>query len=161
MKKSILSLAFVLGLVCALNAQSKGNDALGIRLSILTQEISYQHSFSDANRMELSFGYGAFGQNAEGSISRGVALNGVYQWVNDLSKLAPGFMWFYGVGGAVLLHDSHFGVGILGQIGIDYNFSFPLQLALDYRPGLYLVTGTDKVARISLNLPCIAVRYKF
>jgi len=159
MKKMFFTLALAVSLVGTLSAQVN-NNAIGLRMGY-GYEISFQHYLGDANRLELDLGGNAFGTNASGYVSWGVAINGIYQWVWDLSVLSPGFNWYAGFGGALLTHSSHFGVGVLGQIGIEYNFNIPLQLSLDYRPGIYIIPGTDRVLRESLEGICLSARYRF
>lgn len=160
MKKFILLFAFVAGIAGAANAQVVGK-AIGLRGGYDSQEVSYQHPIGTSNRLELSLGWGTFGHNFAGFSSVGTALNGVYQKVYDLSTITDGLNWYYGYGGAAIFHSGFFGVGALGQIGAEYNFSFPLQLSLDYRPGIYLLPGTDNLLRFSWNSPCFAARYRF
>ena len=70
----------------------------------------------------------------------GFKLAGLYQWVWDLDG---DFNWYAGVGGGVgsysfdnnAIDDETF-VFAAGDIGIEYNFDIPLQLALDFRPEL-------------------------
>jgi hypothetical protein len=106
-------------------------------------EISYQHPLSGATRLEVDLGFGSWKTG-------GVYLNGIHHWVMDLSELHPGFNWYYGVGAAVGINTNVFAAGVVGDIGIEYNFDFPLQLSLDWRPGLFVVPklglGWDGVA---------------
>lgn len=61
------------------------------------------------------------------------------QLVNDLSK---GFKFYYGLGATA---DFNFGVGVsIGPAaigGFEYNFRFPLQLFMDYRPAIILISN--------------------
>lgn len=147
MRKLILALVLMTGMVCAANAQVDGK-AIGVRFG-LGGELSYQHPLGSANRLEADLGISGWG----------VGLTGIYQWVWDLSALADGFNWYAGVGGTLGLATSNsgFGLGVAGQVGIEYNFNIPLQLSLDYRPALYVLPvvygGYDGI--------CLAVRYKF
>jgi len=160
MKKIILTLAFAVGMVSVLSAQIKSS-TVGLRLGYDSQEISFQSQLGDENRLELGLGSNSFGTNMAGDTSWGVAINGVYQWVWDLSDFYDGFNWYAGFGGALVSHSKYVGVGALGQVGIEYNFEFPLQLSLDYRPGFYIIPGSDRLMRFSYNTPCIGVRYCF
>lgn len=145
MKKIILTFVLSMVMVCAANAQVDGK-AIGVRFG-LGGELSYQHPLGSANRLEADLGISNWG----------VGLTGIYQWVWDLSTLADGFNWYAGVGGTLGLANKNFGLGVVGQVGIEYNFNIPLQLSLDYRPALYVLPavygGYDGV--------CLAVRYKF
>ncbi|MDO9154600.1 MAG: hypothetical protein Q7U47_13010 [Paludibacter sp.] len=145
MKKIIVTLALLVSIACAMNAQVDGK-AIGLRFGY-GAELSYQHPLGNANRLELDLGLSNWG----------IALNGIYQWVWDLSALSDGFNWYAGAGAAVGFHQNFFGVGILGQVGIEYNFNIPLQLSLDYRPGIYVLPGFHS----SYDGICLGVRYRF
>ncbi|MDR1584934.1 MAG: hypothetical protein LBS07_01995 [Prevotellaceae bacterium] len=152
MKKVFLTLAFVAtGIFGAINAQ---DNAIGLRLGY-GGEVSYQRILSDANRLELDLGL---------NVGYGFNLNGVYQWTWDLSQLATGFNWYAGVGAGLGYWDgrnggnSYLNVGVLGQVGIEYNFNIPLQLSLDYRPGFYFL-GSDPT--FWGDGVALGVRYKF
>lgn len=148
MRKLVFTLSIMLSVVFFANAQAKGN-AIGIRTGYSDSEISFQHALGDANRLELGLGT---------NYLWGATLTGVYQWVWDLSSLAPGFNWYAGGGAALGLHSSSsFGVGVMGQIGVEYNFEFPLQLSLDYRPIIFLVPAFHD----SFSSACLGVRYRF
>lgn len=154
MKKFILSLALVVSMVGALSAQVDSK-AIGVRFGGFYGsggEITYQHPLGNANRVEVDLGVNHYG----------FGLSGVYQWVWDLSDLADGFNWYAGVGGALGSYDfkdnDHaFGLGVLGQVGIEYNFNIPLQLSLDYRPGLYIMPSYKGI----YDGICLSARYKF
>lgn len=146
MKKFIITLALVVSFAGALSAQVDGK-AIGLRFNYGGAEISYQHPLGNANRVELDLGLNSWG----------LGLNGIYHWVWDLSALADGFNWYAGVGAGVGIHNSFFGVGVLGQIGIEYKFNIPLQLSLDYRPGIYVLPAFHG----SYDGVCLSARYCF
>jgi hypothetical protein len=165
MKRMFLALALVASMFGALNAQVKENvqvkeKAIGLRFAF-GAELSYLHPLGKDHRLEFDLGYNSFGHNLAGHTSWGTSLSGIYQWVWDLSDLADGFNWYAGAGGAILTHSSFFGTGVLGQVGIEYNFKFPLQLSVDYRPAIYLIPGTDNVTRSSFTGACLSARYRF
>ena len=71
-----------------------------------------------------------------------IKLTGLYQWVWNIDG---GFNWYAGVGGGVGSYDRKYndnrdydnnGVFAFaaGDIGIEYNFDFPLLISLDFRP---------------------------
>jgi hypothetical protein len=154
MKKMFLTLALVVSMVGTLSAQVDGK-AIGLRFGGLYgsgAEISYQHPLGDANRLEVDLGLNY----------HGLGLNGIYQWVWDLSALSEGFKWYAGVGGGIGTYrtsslSTGLGVNILGQIGIEYNFNIPLQLSLDYRPGYYVLPTLGG----SYDGVCLSARYRF
>ena len=48
------------------------------------------------------------------------------------------------------------GLGVVGQIGMEYNFSLPLSLSLDWRPGISLTGGGFGWQGFALG-----IRYRF
>lgn len=131
MKKIFSIFAVCFTLLATVSAQDK---AIGLRLGAGTNyggEISFQNAIGDANRLELDLGF--MGNEDH----NGVALTGIYQWVWNISDLGDGFGWYSGIGGGVRLFNG-FGVGLNGQIGIEYTLpNIPLKFSLDTRPGWY------------------------
>lgn len=159
MKTKILSTFLLLGLVFSANAQEISKNAIGLRIGDndgFGAEVSYQRALSKNNRLELDLGW----RNRSNYYinddydSNSVKLAGLYQWVWNIDK---GFNWYVGAGGGIAnsnyygddfdsngrykKHSSTYAF-IAGDIGIEYNFDFPLLLSLDFRPELYF---TDKV----------------
>jgi len=162
MKKLIL-LFEILFLICESGYAQEIRSALGLRLGYDAQEITFQLPLGHTTRLELTGGANTYGRNQAGKICRGVGLNGLYQWVNDLSTASTGLKWYLGVGANVLDHGSvskgMFGTGVLGQIGVEYNFNSPWQMSLDYRPGWYWLPGAGNIYRFSWNAPCVSLRH--
>jgi opacity protein-like surface antigen len=155
MKKVALSLLFVLSLMGAVQAQDISK-AIGIRAGA-GAEISYQHPLSDANRLEADLGLGGWGEHG------GFLLSGLYHWVFNINN---GLNWYVGPGlqlGSVYYESDNkwengLGIGIAGQIGIEYNFDFPLQLSLDYRPDWFIIPSAKGMGYDGIAL---GIRYKF
>lgn len=154
MKKIILACLLLISSIGFVKAQTSGmqseKNAIGLRLG-WGAEASYQRVLSSSNRLEADLGID-FGD--------GINFAGLYQWVFDLSGLAPGFNWYVGPGVGLSLWSSDFAVGVLGNIGIEYNFRFPLQLSLDWRPGAYINTASTNFG-FSYQGVCIGARYRF
>lgn len=154
MKKIILTLAILVSMAGALSAQVDGK-AIGLRFGGVG-EVSYQHPLGDTHRLELDLGLGAWR----------MGLTGIYHWVWDLSSVTDGLKWYAGPGAtAGLTYGNWFGgnglfVGIAGQVGIEYNFDFPLQVSLDYRPSIFLVKPSW-MSFGSYDGICLAGRYRF
>ena len=159
MKKVFLTLALVVSMAGALKAQAD-NKAIGVRVGSgfgYGAEISYQQPLSKVNRLEVDLGANSWG----------FGLNGIYQWVWDLSDLADGFNWYAGVGAGIgsynfkYANDTHapsdFSIGVLGQVGLEYKFEIPLTLSLDYRPGIFVVPSFNG----TYDGICLGVRYRF
>ena len=147
MKNILLFTLLYFSAITLANAQQ---NALGVRLGyyyVGAAEASFQHYLSETNRIEINLGLHSF------------YVTGAYQWVFDLSQLEQGFKWYAGVGGG-----AHIGknarIGILGNLGIEYTFEFPLQISLDVRPIFYLTPLPDKIDRFS-HSAALGVRYKF
>ena len=156
MKNLFVYLLFLLGSY-SLSAQEVSDHTIGLRLGSnrgLGTEISYQMKLSSENRAEFNLGW-----RSSNEVSA-MKLNGLYQWVWPLDQ---GFNWYAGVGGGLgtysnINNSSGTFLFASGDIGIEYNFDFPLQASLDLRPEIggngYFENsfGTD----IALGL-----RYKF
>ena len=138
MKKLVLILVAVMGIAFAANAQ---NNNLGVRLGGgqgYNAELSWQHGLG-GNRLETDLGWA----NYENLSS--FSLTAIYQFVFGITD---NFAWYIGPGANVGLssHDgnTHFGLGLAGQVGIEYVFSaIPLQLSLDIRPRFNLIPSTN------------------
>lgn len=166
MKKLVLLTFCVVGFAFQSQAQNIADHALGLRLGDnngFGTEISYQHGLSENNRLELGLGW------RDGGHYDGFKLTGLYQWVWNIES---GFNWYAGIGAGVgsrSFHDhkdnedhSHDDDGnifavLAGDIGIEYNFDFPLLLSLDFRPEIGLDDYGDAVGfDIALG-----IRYQF
>ncbi|ESU28187.1 hypothetical protein FLJC2902T_15320 [Flavobacterium limnosediminis JC2902] len=147
MRKLILSAAVLMGLNFSAQAQGLKN-ALGLRLGNndgFGAEVSYQRWLSQKNRLELDLGW------RDSDNYDAVKLTGIYQWVWNIEN---GFKWYAGPGLGIGTwntdhhdhghdHDEHHddsGSFLIatGDIGIEYNFDFPLQLSFDFRPEIYV-----------------------
>jgi hypothetical protein len=111
-----------------LNGDGRGNGA----------EISYQHGFGDANRLELDFG---------GRRHRDWSHFGIFAGYHWVWNLTDGLNWYIGPGAALGFYDSRYSnpgwdddgltLAIGGQIGLEYDFNSagaPILLSLDARP---------------------------
>lgn len=162
MKKIILSAVVLLSGVFAANAQEGlSKNALGLRLGDndgFGFEVSYQRLLSENNRLELDLGW------RNDKYYDAVKIAGTYQWIWNIDG---GLNWYAGVGGGLgtwnysngPFDDSGAFVFVAGQVGIEYNFDFPLQVSLDFRPELYL-NNNDYRESFGPDI-AIGARYKF
>jgi len=131
MKKSVTVLFVFLAMAFTASAQK----ALGLRLgsgSASGVEASFQMDLGTANRLELDLGLESGVQDHSG-----MTLIGDYQWVWDLSELSEGFKWYAGVGAGLHIFNN-VGIGVNGQLGIEYTLQeIPLQFSLDTRPSFF------------------------
>lgn len=145
MKKLIIAFVLAVCFIGAGNAQVS-KKTIGVRFGN-GAELSYQHPLGAAHRVELDLGFN----------SNVFVLAGIYHWVWELSDLADGVNWYAGGGGVVGIYGSSFALGVVGQVGIEYNFEkIPLLLSLDYRPGIYIIPFAPSYDGI-----CLGARYKF
>lgn len=169
--------------------------AMGLRVGATGLEASYEHSMSPVQFIQGDLGMD-FGYNANGR--PGVRATAVYNfiwarpnWTTQGSwaiyagpGLSLGFVDDqvpYEIGNAIIGHyDNGFMIGVVGQVGVEYTFRFPLQLALDVRPcfGLHVNDGKfrDRETGLTVNyggktgfydngllgfVPSLSIRYCF
>ena len=151
MKKIIIVAALVLGLATAASAQPK---ALGLRFGY-GAELSYQHNIKDYDFIEADLGLGDFAY---------LNFAGTYNFMIAKPAWTDEGQWgFYaGPGVALGAGPSIFNIGIAGQVGLEYTFEFPLQLSVDIRPQIGLVSASE-VSKFGIWgwYPHIGVRYAF
>ncbi len=160
MKKLFLLGVLALGFTSISNAQEIAENAIGLRLGDsdgFGTEISYQRALSDNNRLEVDLGWRS-GNNYDG-----FKLAGLYQWV---WQLEGDFNWYAGAGGGLGSYsfDNNNGKDynetfafLAGDVGIEYNFDFPLILSLDFRPELGFGDFNDD---LDFDI-ALGVRYQF
>lgn len=158
MKKYFLFAFAIFGFATLTYGQDIADNTIGLRLGDsdgFGAEISYQRALGDNNRLEVDLGW------RTGSAYNGFKLAGLYQWVWVLDG---DFNWYAGVGGGVgsysfdnnAIDDETF-VFAAGDIGVEYNFDIPLQLALDFRPELGFGDYRDD---LDFDI-ALSVRYRF
>ena len=102
----------------------------------------------------------------------GIGASVTYDWIDPFGATVPWnekgeWHWYMGVGGAVQwswqVTNAAF-IGAAGRFGIEYDFWFPLQLSLDFRPTLG-VAFAPGVAAFGYDVYCgglgLGIRYKF
>jgi hypothetical protein len=139
MKKILLTIVAIFAMSTMSNAQIQD---LGVRIGY-GGEVSAMWGMG-GNRLETDLGWN----------SKYLGFTATYQWTWELGS---GFSWFAGVGGRLAVYDDKFSLAVAGQIGLEYNFSFPLQLNLDWRPGFMLIPNTEFVG----SDVCLGIRYRF
>ncbi|WP_040281993.1 hypothetical protein [Psychroserpens damuponensis] len=160
MKKLFLVAIALIGFAIV-NAQDISENAIGLRLGDsdgFGAEVSYQRALGDNNRVEIDLGL------RSGNGYDGFKLAGIYQWVWQLDGA---FNWYAGAGGGLGSYsfdnvpsgvdDSETFFFVAGDIGIEYNFDFPLQLSLDARPELGFGDYRDD---LDFDI-ALGVRYRF
>lgn len=154
MKKVLFYLLLITA--TTVSAQTISKNALGIRFGDndgFGGEISYQRYLKENNRLEFDLGFRS-SNNVDA-----FKLVGLYQWVMPIDG---GFNWYVGAGGGLGSFDAGENDGtfalVAGDIGIEYNFDFPLLLSLDMRPEL----GFNDQFSDDLDLDiALGIRYQF
>lgn len=163
MKKTIITLLLFAGAMSTAWGQNIADNAIGLRIGDsdgFGTEISYQRALGENNRLEADLGY------RSGNRFSAFRITGIYQWVWNIDG---GFNWYAGVGGGVgnFSFDDDFPGGndndtffafVSGDIGIEYDFDFPLLLSLDFRPELGINNAIDDDLDFDIAL---GIRYQF
>jgi len=163
MKKNIFLAFMLFGMAVCAQAQNFSKNALGLRLGSndgFGTEISYQTRLSAKNRLELDLGW------RDNKYENVFKLAGIYQWVWKIDK---GLNWYAGIGGGLgswnyddndRINDNGAFAFLAGDLGIEYNFDFPLQLSLDIRPEFYLNSASYVEDNFGPDL-ALGVRFTF
>lgn len=130
---------------------------------------SYQHGFGEANMLDVAVSVPVLG-------GWGIGGKVTYDWIDPFGATVPWnekgeWHWYMGVGGSGGIYSftaPDWYVGAAGHFGIEYDFWFPLQLSLDWRPTIGVVGyHGDKGGGFGFNLLglydgiTLGVRYKF
>ena len=134
--------------------------AVGVRLGYGAQ-VSYEHQLGQ-NMVSLEVGVPGFAR-LEAACT--------YDWIDPFGATVPWnekgeWHWYMGVGAAVqapFAFSSAF-IGAAGRFGVEYDFWFPLQLSIDWRPSLGVAfnsAGADFGYDLYGGALGIGVRYLF
>ena len=160
MKKILVIAALMLGFAAAAVAQPR---AVGLRLGY-GAEVSYQHTLGN-NFIEADLGVLGFGANFNA--------NAIYNFMIAQPQWTDRGEWGFYAGPGVALggggvkvngvNYGYFNAGVAGQVGLEYTFWFPLQLSIDIRPQLGVVTVPNAGAAFYFDswCPALSVRYRF
>lgn len=128
MKKFIIAAVLMLSVSFAAMAQPR---AIGVNIGGGI-DFSYQHTLGAANMLDL---------NVNVPLFQGIGATCTYDWVNPFGTQIPWeekgeWNWEMGVGAGAgyMWKAKHAYVGATGHIGVSYDFWFPMQLSLDWRP---------------------------
>ena len=157
MKKSLI-LAAILAVVSVATAVAQPR-AIGANIG-WGLDVSYQHSLGEANMIDLSVNIPGF---------NGIGATATYDWINPFGTAIPWnekgeWNWSLGVGAGAGIYgfkDPAVYVGAVGHVGVEYNFWFPLQLSVDYRPNIGWNFGANKFNTDGFYGVTLGVRYLF
>lgn len=159
MKKVFLVAVMAIVSVAYAAAQPRaigGNIGYGI-------SFSYQHSLGAANMIDLV---------AEVPCFNGIGATCTYDWINPFSTSIPwdyrgSWNWAMGVGAGLGMGNfkaPNLYFGVVGHVGIAYDFWFPMELSFDYRPNIGLVSVEKGVGFNTTGLYSgitLGIRYLF
>ena len=153
MKKFILIAALVLGVAFAASAQPR---AIGARLGY-AMEASYQHTVSNADFVEVNLG--TFGYH-------NLSIASTYNFMIAQPAWTDRGEWgFYAGPGLAFSFFSGTTIAVQAQVGLEYTFWFPLQLAIDLKPQFGAWIGNHASGFYTGGLygfaPVLSVRYRF
>jgi hypothetical protein len=156
MKKILLGIALLWSVVIAVSAQPR---AIGGRLGG-NVEFSYQHQLGE-NMIDATAGLWVIGYKSLG-------VTAVYDWVFPIRSWQHKGEWnWYGGPGAGLgiVFGKNISIPVSldigGEIGIEYQFWFPLNLSLDYRPMINLLGFKDNIWWGNFRSVALGIRYRF
>ena len=143
MKKLVLLSLFVVAMATAAFAQPR---AIGARIGY-GAEVSYQHTLSEQNMVQVDLGLPGFNS---------IEAVATYNWMNPGGHMIPWehkgeWNWYAGVGAGGgfrwgdALYPAQGFAGVAGMVGVEYNFWFPLQLSVDYRPMVGIQASSNQV----------------
>ncbi len=161
-KKLLLLVTLAVAAIASAYAQPR---AIGIRQGFGT-EVSYEHSLGQ-NMLSLDFGIVGYA---------GLEAAVTYDWIDPFNTAFPWskkgeWHWYMGVGAGLAWYWPYLpalgmSVGAAGRIGVEYDFWFPLQLSVDWRPvigpSFYGDGGVGfNLGGLYAGAICLGVRYKF
>ncbi|MBR5384875.1 MAG: hypothetical protein IK143_03265 [Bacteroidales bacterium] len=164
MKKAIIIIAALFGMALAASAQPRAIGARLLGLGANGIEASYQHTMAESQFIQGDLGIFAWD---------GFTATGTYNWIISSPRWTSEGVWNFYLGAGASLgyveygHDaegrveSNFMFGFVGQVGLEYNFDFPLQLSADLRPVLGWSDGKFYGDGVLGFVPSISVRYRF
>ena len=156
MKRTFLTLFSTL---IALTAYAQPR-ALGVRAG-LEYQVSYEHSVGErSNFVEVDLGMQLLGRGLNAAVA--------YNFMIVRPDWTRRGEWGFYLGPAVKVGHLWVGTYVAAgmQIGLEYNFDFPLQISIDTRPavGAAIVNRTISLyggESTAGGIPCISIRYRF
>ena len=157
MRKTLVLVIVTIFASTMLSAQAR---ALGGRSFYIGEAVSYQHLLTEKTMLEAELGLSLSSVGVEAVVT--------HDWLFPIRSWEDigSYNWYVGVGlGAGAYLFSNTTIGVAGRIGIEYNFWFPMQISIDYRPligpawnGVSVSFNGEGLVRSALGL---SLRYLF
>jgi hypothetical protein len=81
--------------------------------------------------------------HADVSFGNGVGVDVLWDFLyKPFSIEGEGFNWYLGAGPSIYINDPFY-LGVSGEVGIEYQFKFPMAIGIDWRPTFWLIENTD------------------
>jgi hypothetical protein len=129
MKKLFIVVAF------ALSAHAASSQELGIRFGdVAGNDVALDAIFKTGkfNRIHTDISFG-----------KGVGADVMWDFLYKPFDIeGEGFNWYVGAGPSIYIDDPFF-FGVSGEVGLEYQFKFPMVIGLDWRPTFWLIENTD------------------
>ena len=157
MKKFLITMFAALAVTFAAQAQPR---ALGVTMGY-NFDLSYQHQVHNADFIELNLGSFGFDN---------LDLYAGYNFMIAQPAWTNRGEWGFYAGPGLAIgtgfdHGYEFSLGFTAQVGLEYTFWFPLQLAIDIRPRFGFIVSHEDVYFHENGLfgftPTLSVRYRF
>ena len=192
MKKILLTIIVAAAACISVAAQPK---SFGLRIGADGIDADYIHTISSDRFIEGNLGVD-FGFEANGNA--GIKATGIFNFVWARPAWTDKGKWALYAGPGITLgyvddsvpydilnmrynyFDNGFMIGLVGQVGIEYSFTFPLEIALDLRPcvgmhindGSFRIPYTDQIVDYESKIgfydnglfgmyPSVSIRYRF
>ncbi len=107
--------------------------------------------FANANAIAIDFAMPLSSNRLHANAnfySGGFGVNALYDWQ---FAFADGFVFYPGLGASVAIANSNFGLALGGEVGVEYQFDFPLTLGVDYQPMFAITNGGGYADSWGLN----------
>lgn len=157
MKKTLVLMVVAILASSTLCAQAR---TLGGRSFYIGEAVSYQHLLTEKTMLEAELGLSLSSVGVEAVVT--------HDWLFPITSWQKRgtWNWYAGVGlGAGAYLFSNTTIGVAGRIGMEYNFWFPMQISIDYRPligpawnGVAVSFNGEGLVRSALGL---SLRYLF
>jgi hypothetical protein len=129
MKKLFTVLALVLA------SQVAFSQEVGIRFGdVLGNDVAIDAIFKTSQFSRI---------HADVSFGNGVGVDVMWDFLyKPFSIEGEGFNWYLGAGPSIYINDPFY-LGVSGEVGIEYQFKFPMAIGIDWRPTFWLIEETD------------------
>ncbi|MFV0291195.1 MAG: hypothetical protein ACK5IJ_09950 [Mangrovibacterium sp.] len=115
--------------------------------TVNAQEVGIRFGNGGENNVAVDgiFGLGQFSRiHADVNFGSGLGIDALWDCLYRPLSDFQGFNWYAGFGPSLYLHNSYFGLGVSGEVGLEYHFAdLPIALGIDYRPTFWVLEDTN------------------